>query len=169
MNLRLGYTEVIIMAFWEDFRETLSMRSRDMADKAKTFTDIASLKGQIVSYENKVLRNYRDIGRAYYKAHKNDLAKEFPTQMDEIATAEQKIYELKKKISELKGTKKCASCGTDIPNDSTFCSKCGHKAEDETFFDEEDIITDIVVDETISDIIEEEEIPDIIEEEISDL
>ena len=149
------------MAFWEDFGETISIKSKEMADKAKTFTDIAHLKGQIVSYENAVLRHYREIGRAYYKAHKNDFTKEFPEEMAGIASAEQKITELKKKISELKGTQKCSSCGNDMPNDSVFCSKCGQKVEEETFFDDEDIITDIVVDESFSEIIEEEEASDL--------
>ena len=34
------------MTFWENFSETISIKSKEMADKAKNFTDIASLKGQ---------------------------------------------------------------------------------------------------------------------------
>jgi len=144
------------MALWEDFSETISMKSKEMADKAKVFTDIANLKGQIVSYENTVLRNYREIGRAYYDAHKDDLTKEFPIEMENIAEAKLKITDLKKKISDLKGTKECPSCGSDIPVDSVFCSKCGHKVDDETFFDDEDIATDIVVADSLTDIIDED-------------
>lgn len=147
------------MAFWEDFSETISMKSKEMADKAKNITDIASLKGQIVSYENTILRNYREIGRAYYNAHKEDITKEFPTEMDNIAEAERMITELKQKIADLKGTKKCSSCGSEIPNDSSFCSKCGQKVADESFFDEEDTdtTTDIIITDTITDIIDEDD------------
>ena len=144
------------MALWEDFSETISMKGKEMADKAKIFTDIANLKGQIVSYENTILRNYREIGRSYYNTHKDDLTKEFPTEMDNIAEAKRKISDLKKKISDLKGTKKCTSCGSDIPDDSVFCSKCGHKVDDETFFDDEDTATDIVVADSLTDIIDED-------------
>ena len=145
------------MAFWEDFSETISVKSKEVADKAKTLTDIANLKGQIVTYENTILRNYREIGRAYYNAHKNDLTKEFPDEMDNISEAKRKIAELHAKISDLKGTKKCSSCGSEIPNDSSFCSKCGQKVEEETFFDDEDIATDIVVTDTFTDIIDEDD------------
>lgn len=145
------------MAFWEDFSETISVKSKEMADKAKNLTDIANLKGQIVSYENTILRNYREIGRAYYNTHKNDITSEFPNEMSNIADAERMIAELNKKISELKGTKKCASCGGEIPNDSSFCPKCGQKVEEETFFDDEDVTTDIVVTDTINEIIDEDD------------
>ena len=146
------------MAFWEDFSETISMKGKEMADKAKNFTDIASLRGQIVSYENTILRYYREIGRAYYTAHKNDLTKEFPEQMDAIANAEKMIKELENRISELRGTQKCSACGNEVPDDSVFCPKCGSKMEDDTYFDEEDTTTsDIVVSEVVDDIIEDEE------------
>jgi len=147
------------MAFWENFSETISMRSKEVADKAKNLTDIANLKGQIVTQENTILRNYREIGRAYYNAHKDDITKEFPSEMENIAQAELMIADLKKKISELKGTQKCTSCGNEIPNDSSFCPKCGQKVEAETFFDEDDtdITTDVIVPETFTDIIDEDD------------
>lgn len=146
------------MAFWEDFSETISMKGKEMADKAKNLTDIASLRGQIVSYENTILRYYREIGRAYYEAHKNDLTKEFPEQMDAIVNAEKMIKDLEKRISELRGTQKCSSCGNDVPDDSVFCPKCGTKMEDDTYFDEEDnVATDVVVTEVVDDIIDTEE------------
>ena len=69
------------MAFWENFGETISAKSKEVADKAKNFTDIASLKGQIVSQENVILRYYKEIGREYYAAHKNDETFEFQTKM----------------------------------------------------------------------------------------
>ena len=82
------------MTFWENFSETISIKSKEMADKAKNFTDIASLKGQIVSYENTISRYYKEIGRVYYEAHKEDAQKEFPEQMEAIADAEKMIEEL---------------------------------------------------------------------------
>lgn len=149
------------MAFWEDFSEIISTKSKEAADKAKTLTDIANLKGQIVTQENALLRNYREIGRAYYNAHKNDTEKEFPDEMNNIAKAKRTISELNKKISELKGTKKCASCGCEMANDSAFCPRCGQKVEDATedFFDDDDIETntDIIIPDEITDIIEEDD------------
>ena len=147
------------MAFWENFGETITAKSKEMADKAKNFTDIASLKGQIVSQENVILRQYIEIGREYYAAHKDDAEADFPQQMEAIKKAENIIEELKKKISDLSGTKHCAACDSEVPDNSAFCPKCVAKLENDTYFDEED--TDEVV---VREIVDE----DVIDEEMID-
>ena len=138
------------MAFWENLGETITAKSKEVADKAKNFTDIASLKGQIVTQENAILRYYREIGRAYYAAHKNDDTAECQEQFESIKKAEAIIDELQKKIAEISGTKHCASCNSDVPDDSAFCPKCGAKLENDTYFDEEDT-EEVVVREIIDD------------------
>lgn len=149
------------MAFWEDFGGTISMKGKEMADKAKNLTDIASLKGQIVSYENALSRNYKELGRVYYEAHKDDFEKEFPDQMEAVENAERMIEDLEKRIGELKGTKRCESCGNDVADDSVYCPKCGVKLENEQYFDEDDAeIVDVVVTEETA-----EEDADVIDEE----
>lgn len=144
------------MTFWENFGETISAKSKEMADKAKNFTDIASLKGQIVSQENVILRYYKEIGREYYAAHKADADAAFPEQMEAIRKAEATIEELQKKIAELSGTKHCASCDKDVPDDSAFCPKCGAKLAEDAYFDEEDceeVVTTDIIDEDDSDVV----------------
>jgi len=156
------------MAFWENFGETITAKSKEMADKAKNFTDIASLKGQIVTQENAILRYYREIGREYYAAHKDDESVECQDKFDAIKKAEGIIEELQKKIAELSGTKHCNVCNSDVPDDSAFCPKCGAKLEDDTYFDEEDaegvVVTEIVDEddtveeaETVETVVSEEE------------
>jgi len=153
------------MAFWENFGETITAKSKEVADKAKNFTDIASLKGQIVAQENAILRQYKEIGREYYAAHKEDVQAEFPTQMEAIKKAEGIIEELQKKIEELSGTKKCDTCDSTVADDSVFCPKCGAKLKEtaeDTYFDEEDS-SDVVVPE-----IAEEDESDIVVTEITE-
>lgn len=152
------------MAFWDNFSETITAKSKEVADKAKTFTDIASLKGQIVSYENTILRKYKEIGHDYYAAHKDDADPEFAEHFNTIKKAERTIEELKKRISELSGTKHCGSCNSDVPNDSVFCPKCGSKMEDDTFFDEEDTDSDVVITEIIEDDSENDSVDKVTEE-----
>ena len=153
------------MAFWENFGETITAKSKEMADKAKNFTDIASLKGQIVAQENAILRYYKEIGREYYSAHKDDEAAECQTQFESIKKAEGIIEELQKKIAELSGTKHCKACDSDVPEDSAFCPKCGAKLEDD-YFDEEDaegvVVTEIVDDEEAT---EDAEVETVVSEE----
>ena len=153
------------MAFWENFGETITAKSKEMADKAKDFTDIASLKGQIVSQENVILRQYKEIGREYFAAHKDDAETDFPQQMETIKKAECIIEELKKKIADLSGTKRCAACESEVPDNSAFCPKCGTKMEEkaeDAYFDEEDA-SDVVV----SEIVEEDD-SDIVVTEITE-
>lgn len=144
------------MAFWENLSGTITAKSKEVADKAKNFTDIASLKGQIVAQENVILRQYKEIGREYYAAHKDDAEFEFPEFMEAIKKAEDTIEGLKKKIAELNGTKCCDACGSEVSDDSAFCPKCGAKMEvkaEETYFDEEDA-SDVVVSEIVEEVAE---------------
>ena len=120
------------MAFWENLGGTITAKSKEMADKAKNFTDIASLKGQIVAQENVILRQYKEIGREYYAAHKDDAEFEFPEFMEAIKKAEDTIDGLKKKIADLSGTVRCETCDSEVPADSAFCPKCGAKATRDT-------------------------------------
>lgn len=145
------------MAFWENLGGTITAKSKEVADKAKNFTDIASLKGQIVTQENAIQRYYKEIGRAYYAVHKDDEIVECQDQFDSIKKAEAIINELQKKIAEISGTKHCASCDCDVPDDSAFCPKCGAKLEDDTYFDEED--TEEVV---VREIVDEDEPEDVV-------
>ena len=140
------------MAFWEDFSETISSKGKEMAGKAKNLTDIASLKGQIVTYENAIIRAYKEIGRAYYDAHKDDSSREFPEQMDAVDNAEHMIKDLERRIAELRGTRRCASCDSDVPDDSVYCPKCGVKMENDLYFDEED---SVVSEEPATDIVDD--------------
>ena len=163
------------MAFWENLSGTITAKSKEVADKAKNFTDIASLKGQIVAQENVILRQYKEIGREYYAAHKEDEVAEFPELMEAVKKAEALIEDMKKKIAELSGTKRCPVCDNEIADDSAFCPKCGAKMEEKTeevFYDEEDA-SDVVVSEIVEDVVEEaeeavEEVADFVVTEITE-
>lgn len=144
------------MNFWENIGETITTKGKEVADKAKNLTDIASLKGQIATCESTIQKNYKDIGREYFESHKNDEESEYEAQFFAIKNAMTAIEELKKKINEIKGTRHCNHCNEDVPANSIFCPKCGVKLEDE-FFDEDE------EDSSLANLIVEE---DILSEEI---
>lgn len=130
------------MNFFDELGEVISTKGKEVADKAKVFTDIASLRGQIATNENSILKKYREIGRQYYSAHKDDEAPEFSELIADIKAFEKSIDALQEKINQLQGTVHCSKCDSDVPKDSAFCPKCGTKLEDK-FYDEEDTTTDV--------------------------
>ena len=142
------------MTFWENLGDTLSAKGREVADKAKNLTEIASLRGQIVTCENTITKNYKDIGKEYYETHKSESGDAFQAKLDAIKNAEKSILELQKRIQELKGTKHCNKCGANVDDDCIYCPKCGCKMDD-GFFDEEDEESS-----DFQDIIQEEDIID---------
>ena len=140
------------MTFWENLGGTISAKGKEVADKAKNLTEIASLKGQIITCENVITKNYKDIGKEIYEKHKNDSTEEFKNQMEAIKNAEKAINELQKRIFELKGTKHCVKCGADVDEESIYCPKCGAKMDDEFFDDDEsNDFQDIIKEEDIID------------------
>ena len=49
------------MSFWENLGESISIKGKEVADKAKTFTDIAGLRSQIVTCQNTIKNSYKNI------------------------------------------------------------------------------------------------------------
>lgn len=125
------------MNFFDDFSELVSTKGKDIANKAKNITDIASLRGQIATNNNSIAKKYREIGRQYYLIHKNDTVSEFHELITDIKALEKCNSGLQEKINEISGTIHCPQCQADVPKNSNFCLKCGAKIED-TFYDEED-------------------------------
>lgn len=141
------------MSFWEDLGETISVKGKEVADKAKNITDIAGLKGQIATCENTIQKNYKEIGKKYYEIYADKDLNEFSQQMTAIKNAKNAEEELKKKISQIRGTKHCNHCGADVDEHCDYCPKCGSKLE-EAFYDEGEESTEL------KDIIKEEDIID---------
>ncbi len=140
------------MTFWENLGGTISAKGKEVADKAKNLTEIASLRGQIVTFENTITKNYKDIGKEYYEKHKDDEDAEFTDNIRAIMNAENTIHELQERILELRGTKHCDKCGANVDESCVYCPRCGTKMEDEFFDDDEsDDLQDIIKEEDIID------------------
>lgn len=117
------------MAFFDKLGETLSNKSKEVAQKAKDFSEINSLNGQISSQEELIKNTYLQIGKAYFESHKNEATDPFSQQIAVILGAEQKIAELRESIRLIKGIAICEKCGAEVPAGSAFCASCGAKIE----------------------------------------
>ncbi len=91
------------MDFIEKIGDTLAVKGREAADKAKEMAEIANLKSQITTCEDIIKKNYTEIGKIYYENY-GDMPEEiFEKQCRSIKNAENGVNELNKKINDIKG------------------------------------------------------------------
>lgn len=112
------------MEFFDKLGETLMTAGRDVSQKAKELSGAAKLNLDIKAKEDFVQKQYAEIGRQYYEAHKDDASTEFE-QFASIREALESIEQMKKDLLELKGAKACLQCGAKMSEDAAFCSECG--------------------------------------------
>ncbi len=114
----------------------------EIIDKAKAAFDVAikvtedvvdngKQKFNLSSLENKIAKDYKALGKAFYNFKKegeidNEAIEELITSIDEKKA---KIEEIKQEISKAKSERICANCGAAIENDIIFCPLCGQKLE----------------------------------------
>ena len=124
------------MSFWNDLGEKVQSGSKIVAEKAKTggkavadkakeLSQIASLKAQIASVENVIYKNYKELGKAYYEAHKDEEEFTYSEYMTNIRNAFVKKAELTCEVERLTATDVVdASTVEDVPHvDSEVVSK----------------------------------------------
>ncbi len=93
------------MSLWNDITEKVGAGSKIVADKAKEVSEVANIRAQIVSCDNTLVKNYKELGKAYYEAHKDDAELEFPDIMSIIKDANDKKAVLNDQLAERKASK----------------------------------------------------------------
>lgn len=83
--------------------ETISVKGKEVTDKARDLAEIANLKSQINTCEEVVKKNYMEIGKRYYELHGAEPEEDYDEQCRAIANARNGIAELEEKIKEIKG------------------------------------------------------------------
>lgn len=116
------------MAIFDKLGETLVSAGKEVTQKAKDISGVAKLNLDIKAKEDFVQKQYAEIGKLYYEAHKDDVEIEFE-QFTVIDEALEAVETMKKELLELKGAKKCPKCGAQVPENSEFCSSCGTKLD----------------------------------------
>ena len=97
-------------------------------EKASNLSEEIKIKSKIGDYKDKIKEKYNEIGKEVYNQIKdgNDVSKDsIISKCDEITIAKNEISKLEEQLLAIKKVRKCSECGTEIPIDSDFCSKCG--------------------------------------------
>lgn len=153
------------MAFFESLSEVITSKGKEAADAAKKMAELANLKSQITAINAEIKKNYAKIGEAYFEAYKDSqISCEFEQEVQTIRDAMNAVDALEKKIQELKGTVICKACGHEMDAKSNYCSKCGGKLEIDYFDEEDEELSEIVVEEVFAETAEEADFTETVEE-----
>lgn len=83
--------------------ETISLKGKEVTDKAKDIAEVANLNSQIKTCEDVIKRNYAEIGKLYYEKCGEAPDEAYEEQCRAINNARNAIEELNDKIKEIKG------------------------------------------------------------------
>lgn len=114
--------------------ESLTEAGKDVSQKVRDMTGIARLNMDIKAKESYISKQYAAIGEQYYELHKDDVEPLFE-EMALINEAKEEILRMQNELADLKGMKKCPSCGATADQEAQYCPSCGTKYE--TVYEEE--------------------------------
>lgn len=88
--------------FFDKVSDVINNTANDISDKAKEFSEVSSLNGQIRSQEKVIENAYRDIGKSYYEAHMNVSDDVYLEQIQKINEAKQLMEKLRNDVANIK-------------------------------------------------------------------
>lgn len=109
----------------EDFGKKIERFGQDIWKKTTGAVDAIGKSAESANKSRELKTVYADIGKQFCEKHPAQAADEFADLTRQAITLESEIAELEAQILEQRGTKKCVSCGEQIPLESLFCPKCG--------------------------------------------
>ena len=117
------------MAFLENLGKKVGEAAQAAAKKSGELVETTKLNVNINSEEDKIQKIYTQIGKTLSEKYSatgvaDDDVKE---SCEAVKVHEQNIKSLRDKIMEVKGSKLCINCGTEMDKAQVFCSKCGAK------------------------------------------
>ena len=103
------------MSFFDEMKESLVSAGKDVSQKAKEASGVAKLKLDVKSKEDYVEKQYAELGRTYFDAHRDDEENAENEQFKVIKEALAEIERMKTEILNLQGAAECPNCGARMP------------------------------------------------------
>ena len=88
--------------FLDKLSGALNDAVNDVSDKAKEYSEVSSLKGQIRSQEKTINATLLEIAKAYYEEHKDNTEDKYYEQMKKITEAQAIVDKLNQDIANIK-------------------------------------------------------------------
>ncbi len=108
--------------------DTIKSAGDYIAKTAKDASELVKLSVDIRERYSLVNRKFKEIGRQYYKDHKEDEEPEYD-EIFLINEAREQVKEMKIRMAELRGDVVCKNCGKLAKDEDIFCSRCGAKLD----------------------------------------
>ena len=131
--------EVLILAMpiFDEIGKKISNSTQSALKGTKDMADISRLN-TVIADEQKLLHSYyMQIGKKYYDLFSGAPSEEFSALCASIAETEERITNIKIEIQEIRGLKKCRSCGAENHISASFCATCGHDTRNDPLLYEE--------------------------------
>ena len=114
------------MSFFNELGKKLSQAGQDAAQQTKMFAETTKISSYISDEEKRIDDLYKQIGKSYFEANRNNGSDIYAAQIAEIVNSQNKILEYQQQIRDIKGIKNCPNCGAELNKNSGFCSSCGY-------------------------------------------
>lgn len=88
--------------FFDKLSDAINNTANDISDKAKEFSEVSSLNGQIRSQEKIIENTYREIGKKYFEEHKNSTQDAYYEQIQTIKKAMETSEKLRADVANIK-------------------------------------------------------------------
>lgn len=102
---------------------------KDIGNKVSDVSAVAKVKLDIHSKEDYMEKQFAELGKAYYQAHKDEEDMPEKALFSAIADAEAEIARLKDELMTLQGAQTCPSCGHRQSQGHAYCENCGTKLQ----------------------------------------
>ncbi|MEE1312211.1 MAG: zinc ribbon domain-containing protein [Lachnospiraceae bacterium] len=115
------------MEFFNKLGETITEKSREVAQKTMDITEISRLKKEIDVQWKNLDETFETIGRKCYEANKNQEDHPYARLFRKAEEISDRIEKMQKEFYDLKGVKICQNCGEENPKEAAFCAECGNE------------------------------------------
>lgn len=115
------------MSFLDDLKKTLGNAADYTAKKTGEVTGTAKLRLDIRAKKSDLAKCYEKLGRAYYKALKNEDALDTTALIAQADKLSEELEALNAELAKLQGCIICPACAAQISDKSLYCPLCGMK------------------------------------------
>lgn len=113
------------MSIFDELGKKVTSTSQNVAQKTKDMAEIARINSLVSDEEKRINNGYYQIGKQYVALHENDYEGNYAELIHMIKDSENKIRMYNKQIQDIKGVRRCPSCGAEVPVNAVFCNSCG--------------------------------------------